>query len=337
MSSTFHTTARRKQVVAAFLSAAALAACGTDQPTSPRASIPESAAMAKVCLPKCVPEQILYVKADPIAQPWPGHIWVMNTDTTGKTQITFGNGDDDHPAWSPDYKKVVFSSDRRSKFEYELFVVNVDGTGLKRITDRVNQSSDLYPTWAPDGSKIYFIRRTPDFAKATSYYEIWSVNANGSGLTKVSNDTAMLFNPSVSPDGKKIAFARLATSSLADARLYTMNVDGTGMAMLTDGWLGDSEVAWSPDGSKLAFSCRVGYVGYRDICTVNADGTNRTGIVTWAGDQMNPTFSRDGTRLVFEHYPDGYPLLFSVKLDGSGAMQVSPNGPSAYYGAAWSR
>ena len=342
MFSSFHLTARAGQMLAAFLTAAALAACSTDEPTVPRASIPGGASAAvassaKGCFPKCEPEQILYVKADPIAQPWPGHIWVMNPDTTGKTQITFGNGDDDYPAWSPNYKKVVFSTDRRGKFAYELFVVNADGTGLKALTTSVNQSRDEYASWAPDGSKIYFTRTTPDFAKATSHSEIWSVNANGTGLTKVSNDSANLYFPSVSPDGKKIVVSRLATSSWGDARLYTMNTDGTGMAMLTDGWLGDSEPAWSPDGTKVAFTCRAGFVDYRDVCIVNADGTDRKGIITWPGEQMNPTFSRDGSRIVFESYPDDIPRLYSVKVDGTSPMQISPGGPSAYFSAAWSR
>ena len=261
----------------------------------------------------------------------------MNADTTGKTQITFGNGDDDYPAWSPNYKKVVFSSDRRAQFEYELFVVNADGTGLKQLTTSVNQSRDLYASWAPDGSKIYFTRYTPDLANATSQVETWSVNANGSGLTKVSNDTASHYFASVSPDGKKIVFARLAGSSWGDARLYTMNTDGTGMAMLTDGWLGDGEPSWSPDGTKVAFTCREGFVDYRDICIVNADGTDRKGVVVWAGQQANPTFSRDGSRIVFESYPGGFPVLFSVKLDGTGPMQISPYSESAFYNAAWSR
>jgi len=339
MFSSFHVTARAGQMLAAFLTAAAIAACGTDEPTAPRASSPggpsAAVASARGCVPKCGADQILFVKADPIAQPWPGHIWVMNADTTGKTQLTFGNGDDDYPAWSPNYKKVVFSTNRRGY--WELFVVNADGTGLKPLTDAVNQSSDLYASWAPDGSKIYFTRTTPDFAKATSHSEIWSVNANGTGLAKVSNDSANLYFPSVSPDGKKIVVARLASASWGDARLYTMNTDGTGMAMLTDGWLGDGEPSWSPDGTKVAFTCREGFVDYRDVCVVNADGTDRKAIIAWQGQQTNPSFSRDGSRIVFESYPDGYPRLYSVKLDGTSPMQLTPVVRSAYYNAAWSR
>ena len=151
---------------------------------------------------------------------------------------------------------------------------------------------DLYPIWAPDGSKIYFSRLTPDSATASWRGEIYSVNPNGTGLTKVSNDAGSLYFPSVSPDGKKIAVVRLPLGAAWDqARLYTMN----------------------------------------------PDGTDRKYIVMWQGQQANPTFSRDGTRIVFESYATGNGKLFSVKPDGTGSMQLIPLDRNAYYSAAWSR
>jgi TolB protein len=341
MSSILYSNARPAWALAAFLTAA-ISACSPDKPTAPRVSVPAGATAAvgqpqRGCSPKCTPDRILFVKADySPTTPWNGHIWVMNADTTAKTQITFGNADDDHPAWSPTFKKVVFSTNRRGS--YEIFVVNADGTGLSALTSAANQSMDLYPTWAPDGSKIYFSRLTPDLATASWRGEIYSVNPNGSGLTKVSNDAASLYFPSVSPDGKKVAVVRLPLGAAWDqARLYTMNPDGTGMAMLTDGWTGDGEPAWSPDGSKVAFTCHEGFPDQRDICTVNADGTDRKYIVMWQGQQANPTFSRDGTRIVFESYGSGNGMLFSVKPDGTGSIQLTPLDRNAYYSAAWSR
>jgi Tol biopolymer transport system component len=329
----------------ALLGATMLAACNDERPVEPLAPAPaittSSAPVAssqRTCVGRCTPiGQIVFAKADPETKPTSGHIWIMNADTTGKTQITFGTADDDYPAWSPNYKKVVFSTNRRGA--YEIFVVNADGTGLAPLTSSANGSIDLNATWAPDGSKIYFTRARVDAALASLRAEIYSVNADGTGLAKVSNDTANLYLPSVSPDGKKIAVARLPIGASWDkARLNTMNTDGSGMTMLTDGWLGDGEAAWSPDGTKVAFTCREGLVQYRDICVVNADGTNRITIVGWQGQQANPSFSRDGSRVVFESYASSAGTLFSVKPDGSGATQLTSNlDPMAYYSAAWSR
>jgi len=343
MSSLLHPAARATSRAASLLLSLALAACDTDTPTTPQASIPDAAASLassqRTCGPRCTPiGQILFAKADPETKPTNGHIWIMNADTTGKTQITFGSGDDDHPAWSNNYKKVVFSSNRNGA--WELFAVNADGTGLKKLTTTAGGSQDLNASWAPDGARIYFSRLTPDPATASWRSQIYSVNPDGTGLTKISNETtAALYYPSVSPDGNKIAVVRLPLGAAwDDARLYTMNIDGTGLTMLTDGWLGDSQPAWSPDGTKVAFTCRAGLTAYRDICVVNADGTDRKGIVTLPGQQENPSFSRDGSSIVFESYASSSGTLFSVKPDGSGTVQLTSNlDPMAYYSAGWSR
>ena len=346
MSSTLSPSAWSGKALTAVVASALLgflAACSDDKPTAPLSNIPDAASAAvsnsaRGCAPRCTADQILYAQGDPEVKPPNGHIWVMNADTTGKTQITFGSGDDDFAAWSNNYKKVVFSSNRNGA--WELFTVNVDGTGLKKLTSSVNGSQDLYPSWTPDGAKIYFARSLADPATNTWRSQIHSVNPDGTGLTKVTNDTtASLNTPSVSPDGKKIAVVRLPLGSAwGDARLYTMNPDGTGLTMLTDGWLGDAEPAWSPDGSKVAFTCRTGFPEYRDICVVNADGTDRKGIVTWSGSQANPSFSRDGSRIIFESFGTSMGTLFTVKLDGTGVTQLqSTLDPIAHYSAAWSR
>ena len=342
MSSTFLTRPSGK-ALAAVLASVVLAACSDDKPTAPLAAIPDAASAAvaspqRGCGPRCPSDQILYAKGDPEVKPPNGHIWVMNADTTGKKQITFGSGDDDYAAWSPNYKKVVFSSNRNGAAE--LFTVNVDGTGLKQLTKSANASHDFYASWAPDGSKIFFSRATPDLATASWRSQIYAVNPDGTGLTKVTNDTtAGLYSPSVSPDGKKIAVVRLRLGAAwGEARLHTMNTDGTGLTMLTDGWLGDAEPAWSPDGTKVAFTCRSGYPDYRDICVVNADGTDRKGIVTWSGPQANPSFSRDGSRIIFESFASSMGTLYTVKLDGTGVTPLqSTLDYMAHYSAAWSR
>jgi Tol biopolymer transport system component len=343
MSSTLHPSAWSGKALIAVLASALLAACTDDKPTAPLPNIPDAASTAvaspaRGCGPRCTTGQILFAKGDPEVKPPNGHIWVMNADTSGKTQITFGTGDDDYPAWSPNYKKVVFSSNRNGA--WELFSVNADGTGLKQLTT-AKASHDLYASWAPDGSKIFFSRATIDSATATSWHaRIYSVNPDGTGLAKVADDpAASLYYPSVSPDGKRVAVVRLPLGSAwGSARLYTVNTDGTGLAMLTDGWLGDAEPAWSPDGTKVAFTCRSGYPEYRDICVVNADGTDRKGIVTWPGAQANPSFSRDGTRIIFESFASSMGTLYTVKLDGTGVMQLQSSlDPMAYYSPAWSR
>jgi TolB protein len=145
--------------------------------------------------------------------------------------------------------------------------------------------------------------------------------------------------PSVSPDGKKLAFVRLASGSWANARILTMNTDGTGVKQLTFAATGDGEPQWSPNGNEIVFTCNEGTPDFRDICVMNVDGTGRTAIVTSVGEQETASFSRDGSRIVFQSFgqnPKG--RLVSVKPDGTGAMVLESDlDPMAYYSPAWSR
>jgi TolB protein len=336
-------SARLGRALVTIIAMAVAAACSDDKATAPQAHVPDAASAAvggpaRGCGPVCTDGKILYSAGDIEVKPPNGHIWVMNADTTGKTQLTFGTADDDWAAWSPNYKKVVFSSNRNGR--WELFTVNVDGTGLKQLTSAPNPGGDTYASWSPDGSKIFFSRSTWHPTASAWHAQIFSVNANGTGLTKVASDSAAaLYYPIVSPDGQKIVAVRHPFGTQwGDARLYTMNIDGTNLKMLTDGWLGDAEPAWSPDGTKLAFTCGNAYEYYRDICIVNADGTDRRGVVRWSGAQANPSFSPDGTRIIFESFASSSGTLHTVKLDGSGATQLTSFAdPMAYYSAAWSR
>ena len=60
------------------------------------------------------------------------HIFIVNPDGSGLTQLTTGKQTDGEPAWSPDGKEIVFYSDRSGSFQ--LYVMNADGTGAKRLT-----------------------------------------------------------------------------------------------------------------------------------------------------------------------------------------------------------
>ena len=137
-----------------------------------------------------------------------------------------------------------------------------------------------------------------------SHFEIWLMNADGTGQTQLTTSGGAF--PSWSPQGTKVAFT---SNRDGNFEIYVMNADGSGQTRLTDRPNAtDLHPAWSRDGSKIAFSsfeCCPNGASY-DIWVMNADGSGQTNLTNHpaedtlpAGlpmDQRSP-FKRTGTRL----------------------------------------
>ncbi|MBI2874827.1 MAG: PD40 domain-containing protein [Firmicutes bacterium] len=83
-------------------------------------------------------------------------------------------------AWSPDGSRLAFSAWHQGN--YEIFVVNMGGTGLLRLT--YDSGTDRYPAWSPDGSRLAFA------SNRSGNFEIYTMKTDGTGLTRLTNDPA---------------------------------------------------------------------------------------------------------------------------------------------------
>ena len=129
--------------------------------------------------------------------------------------------------------------------EIGIFVANLDGTAEYPLTAS-SGSLDYNPAWFPDGQSIVFTSERDGSA------ELYRVNVNGSGLTRLTNDPAYDDQPSVSPDGSEIVFVSTRGGGTAD--LWVVNTNTLAVRPLTSGPGGDFRPAWSPDGNWIAFS-----------------------------------------------------------------------------------
>ena len=100
------------------------------------------------------------------------------------------------------------------------------------------------------------------------------MNADGTGVSRLTNQPSTDSWPSWSPDGLKIAFGSRGKGLFSD--IYVMNADGSNQRRLTDRPTAGAFTSWSPDGSKIAFLPSLG----RDeqIFIMNPDGSNQTQI-----------------------------------------------------------
>ncbi len=110
-------------------------------------------------------------------QSTPLDIWVMDADGSNKKRLTNNGATNWAPSWHPDGKRIVFSSnmdDWREQYKshghnFELYLINIDGTGLKRLT--YNFVFDSFPMFSPDGKKIAFgANRNPAKPRATDIF-----------------------------------------------------------------------------------------------------------------------------------------------------------------------
>ena len=93
-------------------------------------------------------------------------LWVMNADGSGQRQITQLGGANFGPSWTPDGRRLIFSSNYTQPHSgnFDLYLINLDGTGLERVT--TSDTFDGFPMFSPDGRKLVWASNRHD-AKAT--------------------------------------------------------------------------------------------------------------------------------------------------------------------------
>jgi len=146
-------------------------------------------------------------------------LFTMNIDGTDVQQVTDELGYDGGAFFSPDGKKLIFRSSRpKSESEIkeykdllaeglvqptnmELYVCNVDGTDLRKITDL--GSANWAPFFHPSGEKVIF--SSNHISKRS--FNLFMINLDGSGLEQITYDKVFDAFPMFSPDGKKIVFS----------------------------------------------------------------------------------------------------------------------------------
>jgi Tol biopolymer transport system component len=204
------------------------------------------------------------------------HIYTMTVgDPASYQQLTDAPGRQVIPRWSPDGSRILYASTQTGN--YEIFVMNADGTGQQQLTDTAARED--YAAWSPDGSTIAFTSNRDGHKGREN--AIYLMNTDGSNVRRVTWLESMDAVPSFSPDGTKLTWVDMVCGSggCGPSHVYTGNLDGTGVQRLTQGENNDWNPVFSPDGTKIAFMTssmhdlfRVGNSGY-DVATVNVDGT----------------------------------------------------------------
>jgi Tol biopolymer transport system component len=231
-----------------------------------------------------------------------------------------------------------------------ILTVNPDGTGEVPVTD--STALDFAPAWSPNGARIAFVssRGDPDPGGCTNCnFDIYVMNADGTGLTRLTDNPDTDRSPAWSPDGSKIVWSTRTDPFSGQFHLWVMNSDGTGKTQLTNSY--SDAPSWSPDGSRIAFS---GVFDGR-IHLMNPDGTGEVELTAGGNSahrDPDPDWSPDASRIAFTRVTSVYvcsPVrctsgqfsdVFVMKADGTGVQNLTTPGGGEFvrsYGSpAWS-
>ncbi len=169
-------------------------------------------------------------------------IYVMDADGSNQTRLTFNEGNNIYPVWSPDGQQIAFHSWRDGNVE--IYVMDADGKNQKRLTDHPKR--DSYPDWSPDGSRILFSsERKVDGIRPI---DLFVRDSDGTDVEPLAHRGVAL-RPKWSPDGTQIAFG--------NSSIYLINANGRNPRRMPNRPNVDRAMVfegWSPDGTQILYS-----------------------------------------------------------------------------------
>ncbi len=266
--------------------------------------------------------------------------------------------------------QIVFTSDRDGNQVKELYLMDYDGAGQRRIT--AHNSLTLSPAWSPkaDGlayaswfegpPSLYWVDiatgqkravvaddtsvMTPSFSgdgREIAYsgairgnWEIFAVPTAGGRPRRLTNSNATDFNPAWSPNGREIAFTSDRTGR---PQIYLMDRDGTNLRRLTTRGKYNEGASWHPDGTHLVYSHRSDDGVRFDIALLNlVTLEQRLLTADMPGLHEAPSFSPDGRKIVFEtSKAGGSRQIFVMDANGRRLRQLT-SGSHGNFGPSWS-
>jgi TolB protein len=323
--------ARRFLVVRSLLFALAVlvtaGACdGRDGPLAPADTPPAPAEEAAIAGDRPVAEDLALASTAPrIAftsyRNGNGDIYLMDQQGYNLKRLTTAPAAETFPVWSWDNKRIALVRPRKNASNVthnDIYLINADGTNGHWALSTPSEYDLDYPSWSPDGSRIVV---------TVTSQGVWFI-----GYVNVANRYLGFFTsggvpvrgkqPSYDGTGQRILFVNTKTISYA---LDVMNADGSGRVTIgsVPGSTLDGPV-FSPDGKRIAFANAAGNGDIEIFVKSLVDGSVKR-LTYSTGNDFRPTWSPDGSKIVFARSQNGRMQIWRVNATGGSATRLSHN------------
>jgi TolB protein len=210
-----------------------------------------------------------------------GHteVFVVDPQTGDATNISrHPSSNERYPSWSPDGGEIAFTSDRDGA--YNLYLVRAGGSALRQLTHEKPPAVVGMQSWTADGRWIYFGL----FGKGDP--RMCRMAPDGSEFKVV----GLGIDPAVSPDGKRIAFARQLKNGHC---LFTADGEGQNVRQLTihENRFAGVHPTWTPDSQRIIYADQVGEA--LELFSCDADGQNVKQLTSCGQAATSPAISPD--------------------------------------------
>ena len=266
-------------------------------------------------------------------------IYIMNPDGSQQVNLTQHPAEDYNPAWSPNGKQIVFTSDRTDD-TFDLYLMNADGKNVQKVFK--DDEYRRYSTWSPDGKRIAYAqadKRKAILAWGARFapiadHTLYIATPNGTSIEKLTKG----FRPGWSPDGSQLIFVvaglKHAPLGLFDLQTRTQKVLRPEKLPWT------TSPRWSPQGDKIAFGKlsmarfnERGGITFRGstLYIANPDGTALQQVAD--GSALDPTWSPQGNQLIYSDAIGVVYQLYRIDFNGGNPTQLTHEGNN--FGADW--
>ena len=225
------------------------------------------------------------------------------------------------PVFSPIENKIAFSTYFPHNDNYDIFIMNDDGTEKENLTN--TSSYEKFPQFSPDGTFLIY----QGWEKGNmDIFFLGLLDKNIINITRntKSNDIISHGN-SFSPDGQTIVFT---SERDGNRNIYTSKINGTELRQITKHQANDYEPVFSPDGQSIVFTSERD--GNKQIYLYDNSNSLIKNISNHQKNDWNPRFYPDNNKIIFQSTRDDNWEIYAMNLNGANQTNLT-NHPATDY------